>query len=265
MRICRLDLLRYGRFTDVLVDLSDHRPDMQIIFGPNEAGKSTALSAIEDLLFGIPHNSALNFLHEYGSMRIGAVLQKDGETLEVRRRKGNKDTLLGPDDTLISMGDGALAPFLAGADRNFFGRMFSLDHERLRQGGREILEAHDEVGQMLFSASAGIMGLRDRLKVLDEEADALWASRRAGRRKYYQAEERLRAADSALRQHTVTASTWQELKRTYEAAQETYDAVEQEIEGKSAELRKLNRIRRVYRDVRRRSELEIDIASILAT
>jgi len=262
MRIRRLDLLRYGRFTDVPLDLAVHSPDMHIVFGPNEAGKSTALSAIEDLLFGIPHNSPLNFLHDYGSMRIGAVLQKDDETLEVRRRKGTKDTLLTPDETLFSTGDGTLAPFLAGADRGFFARMFSLDHERLRQGGREILEAQDEVGQMLFSAGAGIVGLRDRLKALDEEADALWALRRAGRRKYYQAEERLKAADSALRQHTVTASKWQELKRAYETAQEAYNAVEQEIEAKSAELRKLSRIRRVYRDVRRQSELDSGIAAL---
>src|ERR1035437_7728873 len=130
MRIQRLDLLRYGRFTDTHLALPASDSDFHIVFGPNEAGKSTALSAIEDLLFGIPHNSPLNFLHDYGSMRIGAVLQKDDETLEVRRRKGTKDTLLKPDETLFLAGDGTLAPFLAGADRSFFARMFSLDHER---------------------------------------------------------------------------------------------------------------------------------------
>ena len=105
MRIHRLDLLGYGRFTDASLELPAHNPDIHMVFGPNEAGKSTALSAIEDLLFGIPHNSSLNFLHDYGSMRIGAVLQKDSETLEVRRRKGTKDTLLTPDETLIPTGD----------------------------------------------------------------------------------------------------------------------------------------------------------------
>ena len=94
MRIGRLDLLRYGRFTDVSLGLPVHDPDIHIVFGPNEAGKSTALAAIEDVLFGIPHSSSLNFLHDYASMRIGAVLENDDETLEVRRRKGNKDTLL---------------------------------------------------------------------------------------------------------------------------------------------------------------------------
>lgn len=262
MRIHRLDLLRYGRFTDAPLELPAHNPDIHIVFGPNEAGKSTALSAIEDLLFGIPHNSSLNFLHDYGSMRIGAVLQNDSETLEVRRRKGTKDTLLTPDETPIPTGDRALTPFLAGADRSFFGRMFSLDHARLRQGGREILEAQDDVGQMLFAASAGIAGLRDRLKALDKDADALWNSRRAGHRKYYQADDRLKTAESALREHTLTAGRWQEIRRAYDSTREAYDALEQEIEEKSAELRKLSRIRRVYRDVRRQSELDARIAAL---
>ena len=262
MRIGRLDLLRYGRFTDVSLALPVHDPDVHIVFGPNEAGKSTALAAIEDVLFGIPRNSLLNFLHDYASMRIGAVLENDNEILEVRRRKGNKDTLLTPEEIPLPAGDGALAPFLAGADRSFLARMFSLDHARLRQGGREILEAQDEVGQMLFSAGAGLSGLRETLNTLTEEADGLWAPRRAARRRYFQAEDRLKEADGALRAHTVTAAKWQELKRDNDAARDTYAALETEIEDASTEQRKLGRIRRVHRNVRRKAELDKTIADL---
>ena len=262
MRIGRLDLLRYGRFTDVPLGLPAHNPDVHILFGPNEAGKSTALAAIEDVLFGIPHNSPLYFLHDYPSMRIGAILENDDETLEVRRRKGNKDTLLTPEEIPIPVGERALAPFLAGVDRGFLARMFSLDHARLRQGGREILEAQDEIGQMLFSAGAGLSGLRETLSALTDEADGLWAPRRAARRSYFQAENRLKEADGALRAHMVTAAKWHELKRDNDAAQGTYAGLETEIEKSSAEERKLGRIRRVYRNVRRKAELEQSIAEL---
>ena len=262
MRIRRLDLLRYGRFTDVSLKLPVQNPDVHVVFGPNEAGKSTALAAIEDVLFGIPHNSPLNFLHDYASMRIGAVLENGNETLEVRRRKGNKDTLLTSEEIPILASGSTLAPFLAGADRGFFTRMFSLDHARLRQGGREILEAQDEIGQMLFSAGAGLSGLRDTLKALAVEADGLWASRRAARRKYFQAEDRLKEADDALRDHTVTAAKWYELKQINNAAQATYASLEKEIEKMSTEQLKLGRIRRVYRNVRRKVELDQTIAEL---
>lgn len=262
MRIQRLDLMRYGRFTDTKLTLAASESDIHIVFGPNEAGKSTALSAIEDLLFGMPGNSRYNFLHDYGSMRVGAVLESGGKTLEIRRRKGNKDTLLTPDEVPIAGGTGALSSFLAGADQAFFTRMFSLDHERLRRGGREILEAKDEVGQMLFSAGAGLPGLRDRLKALSVEADALWASRRAAHRKYYQAVDRLDSAEKALRDNTVTAGKWQEVKRAYDDAQEACGSLEQQVEEISREQRKLGRIRRVYRDIRKLAELDASIEAL---
>ena len=262
MRIQRLDLLRYGRFSDAHLALPASDSDIHIIFGPNEAGKSTALSAIEALLFGIDKNSPYNFLHDYASMKIGAVLENNGKTLEVRRRKGNKDTLLTADEVPVLGGNGALAPFLAGADQAFFTRMFSLDHERLRRGGREILEAQDEVGQMLFSAGAGLSGLRERLKALTAEADGLWASRRAGHRKYYQVLERLDGAEKALREHTVTTNKWQELKRAYDDAQKAYDAIEKQNEEIDREQRKLSRIRRVYRDIRKIKEINEEINTL---
>ena len=264
MRLRRLDLLRYGRFTGESLDLPlrDRQPDFHVVFGLNEAGKSTALLAIEDLLFGIPRNSPLNFLHANPEMRVGAVLQDHHETLEVRRRKGNRDTLLTPEETPVPMGEGALAPFLAGANRSFMKRMFSLDHERLREGGREIIEAQDDIGKMLFSAGAGLSGLRETLNALEQEADELWAPRRAARRKYYQAEDRLKEARKTLRENTVTVADWRKLEQTVEAVQETYAALEQEIEEKSAEQRKLGRVRRVYGNVRRNAELEKGIAAL---
>jgi uncharacterized protein YhaN len=262
MHIRQLDLLRYGHFTDVSIALPASTPNLQILLGENEAGKSTAMAGIEDLLFGIPSNSPHNFLHDYGAMRVGAILEKGGDALTVRRRKGKKDTLLSERELPISSGEGALAPYLAGADRSFYTRMFSLDHGRLRQGGREILQAQDDVGQMLFSVSAGIMGLRENLKAMEEEADALWASRRAAHRKYFLAEERLKSAEASMRDHVVTTSKWQLLKSAFETADAAYKAIEREIELKSADLRKLSRVRRVCRYVRKRAEIEAAIEAL---
>jgi uncharacterized protein YhaN len=251
MRIRRLDLLRYGNFTDSSVDLPQNKTDLHIIFGPNEAGKSTVMGAVEDLLFGIPPTSSRNFLHDYSVMRIGAVLESGGQVMEVRRRKGNKDTLLGSNELPQPAGDGALTTFLGGADRDFFARMFALDHERLRKGGRDIVEARDNVGQMLFSAGAGIVGLREHLKSMAKEADKLWGPRRASHRKYSQAEERLKSAETALREHTVTSNKWHDLKTAFESSEAACQTLEKEIEQKSAELRRLTRIRRTFADAQR--------------
>jgi uncharacterized protein YhaN len=254
MRIRRLYLLKYGHFTNADFDLPPHRPDFHMVYGLNEAGKSTALCAIEDLLFGIPHNSPHNFLHDYGSLRVGALVEADERSLEFRRRKGNRDTLMTGGDAPMPAGEAAFGAFLGGADRRFFTRMFCLDHARLRQGGREILEAQDDVGQILYSAAAGIVGLREQIGKMNEEANALWA-RRASQRKYNLADERLKAAEHAIREHTVTASRWHDLRSALDAASAAYGDIDSGIQTKSAEARKLTRIRRVCRHVRARAEL----------
>lgn len=261
MRIRSIDLIRYGHFTDASLEFPSGAPDFHIVYGENEAGKSTTMSAIEDVLFGIPGQSSRNFVHENAVLRIGAALERDGVRLSIRRRKGNKDTVLGIDDLPLPGGDGVLAPLL-GIDRAFFCRMFCLDHERLRTGGRDIIQAKDDIGATLFAAGAGVSGLRDRLAAMQEEADELWASRKAGHRKYYQAEDRLKEADGALRQHTVTASKWQELKAAFEEARGLCCQIEKEIEEQVAELAKIARVRRVYRSVRRLHEVEDEIKAL---
>ncbi len=262
MRLRRLDLIRYGHFTDRSFELPAGKSDFHIIFGPNEAGKSTALVAIEDLLFGIPMHSPYNFLHDYSSMRIGANLENGSSSLEVLRRKGNKDTLLDTDGLPIAGAEGVLRSYLAGADRSFFERMFSLDHVRLQAGGQEILKAKDDVGQMLFSAGAGIAGLRERLGELSAEAEELWSARRAKHRKFYIASDKLKEAERTLREQTFTAKKWQELKRVYEGSEEAYAEVDRKIKENSAERNRLSRIRRVFRDVRSKQELDGQLAEL---
>ncbi len=67
MRFSRLDLIRYGKFTDHSIELSNSndagQPDFHLIVGPNEAGKSTICNAISDLLFGIEVRTRYDFLH----------------------------------------------------------------------------------------------------------------------------------------------------------------------------------------------------------
>ena len=256
MRLRRLDLIRYGHFTDRSLELPAGKYDFHIIFGPNEAGKSTALAALEDLLFGIRKNSSYDFLHDYGSMRIGAVLANGSSSLEVLRRKGNKNTLLDTDGLSIAGGESALSPYLAGADRSFFERMFSLDHARLQTGGKEILDAKDDVGQMLFSTGAGIVGLRERFGELSAEAEELWSAKPAKHRKFYIASKKLKEAQRTLREQTIYTSKWQELKRTYNRAEEAYSEVDKKIKEISAERNRLSRIRRVFQDVRRKQDLD---------
>ena len=261
MRLARLDLLRYGRFTDASIELPRAERDIHIVFGPNEAGKTTSLTAIEDMLFGIPERSPYNFLHSYEAMRVGAVLENGSDCFEFQRRKTRRDMILGPDGDPLSGDERLLTPFLGGADRVYFDRMFNLSHGRLAEGGRAIIEAKDDVGQMLFAAGTGLVDLRERLKQLEEEADRLWAPRKSARL-YYEAQARLEEAQTRQSEHSLTVSAWRTARKTLSDAEETLQERREEHEETSTEIKKLVRIRHVHGAVRQRRELTQKIATL---
>ena len=66
-----------------------------------------------------------------------------------------------PDDRPLD--ESLLTAELAGVDREAFHMMFSLDDESLEKGGEAILASHGDLGQLLFSASAGLAEISDRL------------------------------------------------------------------------------------------------------
>ncbi|GAA0033955.1 MULTISPECIES: YhaN family protein [Bradyrhizobium] len=178
MRLRRLDLTRYGKFTDHSIDFGERpidQPDLHVIYGPNEAGKSTAFTAFLDLLFGIATQSPFDFLHPYSTMRIGGALEFGGETREFARIKRPQNSLLDADDRPIP--ESAIRGELGGIERDAYRTMFSLDDETLEKGGESILASKGDLGQLLFSASAGLSHLSQKLIDLKAEADGFYKFR----------------------------------------------------------------------------------------
>jgi uncharacterized protein YhaN len=174
MKITQLKLLAFGPFTDLALNLSDNAHGLQVIYGPNEAGKSSALRAIRDLLYGIPSRSGDNFVHPYASLRIGASLaMSNGDTLDFVRRKANRQSLRGADDQ-TPLTDDQLDRFLAGIDEPTFLTMFGIDHSRLVKGGKEILQGGGAIGEVLFAAGAGLAELHNAQERLNSESEALF-------------------------------------------------------------------------------------------
>ena len=178
MRLRRLDLVRYGKFTDRVIDFgekADGGPDFHIVYGLNEAGKSTALSAYLDLLFGIEERSRYGFLHPYNTMEVGAVLDFGGSLHQFRRVKQRTGSLR--DASGRPTGEAVLGGALSGLTRDAYRTMFSLDDQTLEDGGNAILESKGDLGELLFSASAGLVDLSMALAVVAAEADRIFRKR----------------------------------------------------------------------------------------
>mgnify|MGYP001375948745 CR=1 FL=1 len=201
MRLRRLDLTRYGKFTGRSLDFGPRpkgAPDLHIVHGLNEAGKSTAFSAWLDLLFGVEPRSPYGLLRPYATMKIAAALDVAGATRELRRVKRQTHSLL--DAQGRPADEGALAAALAGLTRDSYAAMFSLDDATLEQGGEAILDSKGELGALLFSASAGLATAAQALDAMNGEADELHRKRASKTRV---AELKRRIADLKARRDAI--------------------------------------------------------------
>lgn len=259
MRLIRLALERYGAFTDRTVEF---RPDarLHVVLGANEAGKSTALAAVTDLLFGFGKSTPYAFLHDMPQLRLGAeIAAADGRRLSFRRRKGNSRTLI--DAAEAPLPDDALAPFLGGLSRPVFCRAFGLDAASLRAGGREMVDVEGEVGASLFAAGSGLRGLTELQTTLDAEADAIFAPRQAKHRTFYQALERHETARRAIRERGLRAGDWRALNDEIAAAAAQLEALRAEQKAIAVARARLERLKRVRPIIAEIDALEERIAA----
>jgi len=199
MRIAKLQLPAYGHFQGKELNFEKgSESDFHIIFGSNEAGKSTLLRAISELLFGIHRQSPAKF--RFGkNISLQARLEQGENSLDFIRLNKVSEPLQDLEDQPLP--ESALHPFLYGLNQETFESSYGISHERLRQGGREITEAKGDLGQALLAAT-GIENIRPLLAEIEQQIRDLLSA----------------AKDKA--------QSFPALKKQYEALQEQIDEIE---------------------------------------
>ena len=259
MRIDSLRLLAFGPFTDHVIDLSGGREGLHLLYGPNEAGKSTTLRALRQLLYGIPARSGDGFLHPYAKLRIGAELRRsDGQRLSLVRRKGRGNTLRTADDATV-LEEARLREFLGGVEASLFATLFGIDHADLVHGGEEIVRGGGRIGQILFAAGSGITDLRRIQLDLQAEADALFLPK--GQNPHINRDTvLLREKQRAIRDVQLSAEEWARHDAAYRHALAHKTRVAGELEQVLRQKGHLERIQAALPDIARRRELLVALA-----
>ncbi|QEL26907.1 AAA family ATPase (plasmid) [Bosea sp. F3-2] len=261
MRIRRLDLTRYGRFTDRSIDFGapeTGKPDFHLIVGANEAGKSTLTAAIVDLFFGMGQRSPYGFLHGYDGMQIGAALDlPSGEREVVRVKRGARLR----DASGQAIDEGILTAGLSGIDREAYRMMFCLDEETLRMGGESILASQGELGQLLFSASAGLAAFGQRLSKLQETVDAFHKPRgRSTELSVFKARlDELKARKDAI---NVLATTHAQLVQERDDAAAKYEAALSQRTTSKLRLDEINRYLGILPDLAALKAFRLDLSTL---
>ena len=242
MRFSWIDLERYGRFEAKRLTF-DLTRKIHIVHGRNEAGKSTALAAITDLLFRFEHRETRAFRFSMQQLRLGAgIIDRDGRELTFRRRRGNASTLV--DASEAPLPETLLDAVLGGTSRESFLQAHGLSAESLRSAGRAMLAADGELGQGILAEAAGLSPLIRLRSELSEEASALFKPQgRIG-----PISDGLRAYDAAAkvqREARLTAAEWEAASEEIVRLIKTTEALGVERQALRITTAKLQRARRI--------------------
>ena len=261
MRIARLELAAFGPFTDRVLDLSGGAPaGLHLIYGRNAAGKSSALRAVSDLLFGIPAKSGDDHVHPYAALRVRALLESaSGERLFVQRLKRSKDSLR--DESDAPLDEVVLKRLLGSVDRSMFERVFGLDHERLRDAGRSLLAGGGDIGESLFDAGAGGQGVGRVLTRLREEADRLFRPR-GGKQEIAQLLESYKSARERVRAATHPPEAYLEQQRELARHRAEHAALSQELSQLRHERERSRLLQATLKGIAKREKLLAELAAL---
>ncbi|MBD1383374.1 ATP-binding protein [Metabacillus arenae] len=153
MRIEELHIYGYGKFSNQRITLDSK--DIQVFYGPNEAGKSTIMSFIESILFGFPtkQQQERRFEPKLGQSYGGAVYlyTKTNGKVKVERTpgkaKGNVTIYL---ENGEEKDEHFLNELLQGLDKSMFRAIYSFDIHGLQHVHK--LNG-DQIGKYLFFSS----------------------------------------------------------------------------------------------------------------
>ena len=174
MKLRELEIECFGIF-------SGHRvcfpgDGLQVVYGPNEAGKSTLLQLIREVLFGFPVRSPYAFTEHAGEMAATATIELgDGTHLRFRRRKGRTNEIVGEClETGAAIDKLTLQRCLGNASAELFQHVFGFSLAELAAGEQSLQDA--KLSEALYGgALGGLAGFQTVLRDLVREHEQLFS------------------------------------------------------------------------------------------
>jgi uncharacterized protein YhaN len=248
MRLNRLELIRYGRFDNaelVFAQPDEGTSDVSIVYGPNEAGKSTAFSAFLELLFGLKRGAhPYAFRFDRANLMVGAELSLPTHGATVLRRSGKtRDSLT--DVNGRPFPEATLTSALHGMTRDSYEERFSLNDHALREGGERIAGAQGDLGQLLHAGLSGMTNMSEALNSLSARAEKF---HKKGSRTATLAttKKRLDEIKKELRAGELTATREKKLSTAVKKAESTFRDVDERLSQASNREVAAQKARRCY-------------------
>ncbi len=174
MRLLEIEVENFGMFQETSLRLGDGR--FHLVCGPNEAGKSTLLQLMRELLFGFPIRNPYAFAEHDGEMAATALAEmKDGSRIRFRRRKGTKNTVTGEvEGTGRDINESGLIGLLGNANAEMYQNVFGFSLAELASGEASLKNARLE--EALYGGGlGGLANFQRSLAAIQAEHQSLFA------------------------------------------------------------------------------------------
>lgn len=168
-----LQIETFGHFQNYHLQLS---PGFNVIYGPNEAGKSTLTAFVESLLFGFRNKNQKKLsTYQEGQSLIGGSLRLNAPTLghiRIRRTKDKTASLTITDEQGEDLDEATLRTVLKGMERDHFLALHEFNQEQLRE---LTATTPEEWNQLFYTLSgSGSLTLYQIHQALEGRAEAIY-------------------------------------------------------------------------------------------
>lgn len=260
MKIRRIDLGAFGRFTDASIHFGQPDGKVHLVHGANEAGKSTLLRAIWAYFYGDLKKSSDAYAHAIANLRIGMTLESPtGEITSWTRRAGGAQSLRDESDQPVA--PERLHHLLANLSETAFRSQFAINHHELSLGSKQLYAQKGELGSALFAVASGLTSINLVASELAEEADAIFSP---GSRKkpFNEAAKRIETLKKSLRDSAVSTGRYNEVVRMRDMAAEQAQSLRAQKTTCQDRERLLQRIIAGIPKVVRLAELKAELAAL---
>lgn len=259
MRLLEIHAQNFGVFRDRHFDLG--QDGFVLVSGPNEAGKSTLLQLVREVLFGFPHSSSYAV---DGPMQAEAIASlRDGSRLTFRRRKGRKDVIEGRIDPGGATVDEARLTHLLGHTRAaLYQNVFAFSLTELGDGASSFQRAELTLTEALFGGSIGGLAHLPRVKrQLREEYESLF--KEAGKKPPINELVRvIKEEKKRLKEVAVKPARYQELKGQRDDLLKQIEAHEALYKTRALELAHLQRLSKGWEHYRAAEQVRQQLQSL---
>jgi len=226
-RLAEVEAVRYGELANGV--LGELGAGLNVVYGGNEAGKSTYTSLIRHVLYGFPRGRTSERLYEppSGDRRVGRLVfaDQDGRWVVERTEgvRGGETSVHGPLGE--ESGEEFLAPIIRGVSAGVYRTVFAFSLEELSDLG-----SLADIQSRLYATTTGLrVNPHDVLEGLRRDAEELWAPK-ARTKHIHKLNKELGSAREKRRRLA-------EVAEGYRADREQRAAVEIELEEAEEALR----------------------------